>query len=67
MKLNLPVTVKILSYHIFMSSKSHKCFEDGFSPLKKIVLFASMKALKNDEKCFLFHLKVACRVKANMI
>ena len=38
-----------------------------FSPLKKIVLFASMKALKNDEKCFLFHLKVACRVKANMI
>ena len=24
---------------------------------KKLVLFASMKALENGEKCFLFHLK----------
>ena len=27
----------------------------SFSPSKEIVLFVSMKALKNDKKCFLFH------------
>ena len=29
----------------------------GLSPSEKIVLFDSMEHLKNDEKCFLFHLK----------
>ena len=34
----------------------------GLSPLrKKFAIFASMKALKNDEKCFLFHLKISFR------
>ena len=34
----------------------------GLSPSrKKFAIFASMKALKNDEKCFLFHLKRSFR------
>ena len=34
----------------------------GLSPLRKnFAIFASMKALKNDEKCFLFHLKRSFR------
>ena len=31
------------------------------SSKKKIVLCALMKVFKNDEKCFLFHLKSSCR------
>ena len=38
-----------------------KIFKVRLSPSKKIALFASMKALKNDEKCFLFHLKSSFR------
>ena len=47
--------------------KTHRCqLFRGFTVLalkldshlpKKIALFTSMKALKNNEKCFLFHLK----------
>ena len=33
----------------------------GLSPSKKLALFASMKALKNYEKCFWFHLKNSFR------
>ena len=32
-------------------------FKEGLSLSKKRVLFASMTAFKNDEKCFLFNLK----------
>ena len=33
----------------------------GLSTSKKTLLFASLKALKNYEKCFLFHLKSSLR------
>ena len=32
--------------------------KSGFQLPKKIVLFASMKALKNDWKCFLFYYEI---------
>ena len=36
-------------------------FKVVLSPSKKIALFASLKPFKNDEGCFLFHLKSSFR------
>ena len=48
-------------YTIKHSKSPYNALKSGSHLPKKIVLFASLKALKNHEKCLLFHLKSSFR------